>query len=195
LFEAFQTVGSWGVTVFVITSMLNVGLTQKPSRLLEHLDNRAFLLRMLVINLVVVPALMIAVTDVVPLEPVYAAGLLLFFLSAGAPFLIKLANISDADIALAATVLLVLMVATVVVLPVALPLVVQGLTVDVTAQRGTAAALIVAQTNFDDPRVLVIITLVNTLGVVLLIAAAKVMNDENDFSVLTPTAVADPPPA
>ena len=77
MFEAFQTTGSWGVIVFVVTSMLNVGLTQKPSRLLEHLGNRAFLVRMLVINLIVVPALLIAAADVVPLEPVYAAGLLL----------------------------------------------------------------------------------------------------------------------
>jgi BASS family bile acid:Na+ symporter len=291
LFEAFRTIGSWGITVFVITSMLNVGLTQKPSRLLEHLKNHAFLARMLVVNLVVVPALMIAATSVVPLEPVYAAGLLLFSLAAGAPFLIKLASASDADIALAATVLLVLMVATVVVLPVALPLVLEGLTVDTgavvrallrqmilplvvgmlalqfaedmvaivqpwvarisnvalcvlivaiivgylpsmtdpelwkaiavgmvvlllalflgwmmgdghdhlhdvgglgTAQRGTAAAMIVAQTNFEDPRVLVVITLVNTLGLVLLIAAAKVMSSDNGFSVLTPAA-ADPP--
>ena len=260
--------------------------------LLEHLGNRAFLVRMVLINLVVVPALMIAATSVVPLEPVYAAGLLLFSLAAGAPFLIKLASTSEADIALAATVLLVLMVATVVVLPIALPLVVEGLSVDAgavvgsllrqmilplvvgmvalqfaedlvavvqpwvarisnaalyvlivaiivgylprmtdpelwkavaagmvvlllalflgwmmgdghdhlqdvgglgTAQRGTAAALIVAQTNFEDPRVLVVITLVNTLGVVLLVAAAKVMSSENGFSVLIPAAAADPP--
>lgn len=292
MFEAFRTIGSWGVTAFVVTSMLNVGLTQKPSRLLGHLGNRAFLVRMFVINLVVVPALMIAAVSVVPLEPVYAAGLLLFSLAAGAPFLIKLASTSESDIALAATVLLVLMVATVVVLPVALPLVVEGLSVDTgavvgallrqmiaplvvgmlalqfaeglvavvqpwvaristvalyvlivaiivgylpsmadpelwkaiavgtvvlllalflgymmgdghdhlqdvgglaTAQRGTAAALIVAQTNVEDPRVLVVITLVNTLGVVLLIAAAKVMSRDNGFSALLPTAVADPP--
>lgn len=291
MFEAFQTVGSWGVTVFVVTAMLNEGLTQKPSRLLEHLGNRAFLVRMVLLNLVVVPALMIAATDVVPLKPVYAAGLLVFSLAAGAPFLIKLANISDADMALAATVLVVLMVATVVVLPFALPLVIEGLTVDTgavvgslilqiilplvvgmlarqlaeglvavmqpwvaristialyvlivaiiigylpsmtdpelwkaiavgvvvlalalllgwmmgdghdhpqdvgglgTAQRGTAAAMIVAQANFEDPRVLVVITLVNTLGIVLLIAAAKVMSSDNGFSALVPAA-SDPP--
>ena len=259
--------------------------------LLEHLGNRAFLVRMVLINLVVVPALMIAATSVVPLEPVYAAGLLLFSLAAGAPFLIKLASTSEADIALAATVLLVLMVATVVVLPIALPLVVEGLSVDAgavvgsllrqmilplvvgmvalqfaedlvavvqpwvaristialyvlivaivigylpsmtdlelwkaiavgmavlllalflgcmmrdghdhlqdvgglgTDQRGTSAALIVAQANFDGPRVLVVITLVNTLGIVLLIAAAKVMRRDNGCSVLIP-APADPP--
>ena len=57
-----------------------------------------------------------------------------------------------------------------------------------TGQRGTAA-LVVAQTNVEDPRVLVVIT----LGIVLLIAAAKVMDDGNDFSVLIPTTAADPP--
>ena len=56
MFEAFQTVGSWGVTVFVVPSMLHVGLARSPSRLLEHLGSRAFLVRMLVIDLAVFPA-------------------------------------------------------------------------------------------------------------------------------------------
>lgn len=287
MYEFFQMLGSWGIAVFVVTSMLNVGLTQKPSRLLRHLDNRAFLLRMLLLNFIVVPALMIAGVYLVDMEPVYAAGLLLFGLAAGAPFLIKLTDVSDSDVALAATVLLVLMVASVLVLPVALPQVIEGLTVDVwgitrsllvqmilplalgmlllqyaerlvvrlqpwvarisnialyvlivaivigylpamsdpglwvaigvglvvlvlalflgwtmgdghghlkevgglgTAQRGTAAALIVAQTNFEDPRILVVITLLNTFGVVLLIAAAKVMSRDNAFDFLLPQA-------
>lgn len=130
MYELFQTLGSWGVTVFVVTSMLNVGLTQKPSRLLHHLDNKAFLLRMLLLNFIVVPALMIAGVYLVKMEPVYAAGLLLFGLTAGAPFLIKLTDVSDSDIALAATVLLVLMVTTVIVLPMLLPFVIEGLSVD-----------------------------------------------------------------
>src|SRR5690625_3626773 len=268
--------------------MLNVGLTQKPSRLLAHLNNRAFLLRMVLMNFVVVPALMIAAVYLVDLERVYAAGLLLFSLSAGAPFLIKLSSLSRADIALAATVLLVLMVGTVIVLPILLPQVIEGLTVDrwqiaegllvqlilplvggmvllqtaerfvaviqpwvaaishvalyvliaaiiigyltatgvvemwkamgegmvvllllslslvwtmgdghghlqevgglATAQRNTAAAMIVAQQNFDDPRVLVLITLLNIFGIVMLIAAAKLMSRENSFAFLIPGA-------
>lgn len=287
VYEFFQTVGSWGVTIFVVTSMLNVGLTQKPSRLLTHLDNQAFLLRMVLVNFVVVPALMIAAVFLIDLEPVYAAGLLLFSLSAGAPFLIKLTSISESDIALGATVLLVLMVATVILLPFTLPWVIEGLTVDTwavaqglllqmllplavgmvllqlaegfvavvqpwvarisnitlyvlivaiiigylpamsdpelwkaiavgmvvlllalflgwtmgdghghlkevgglgTAQRNTAAALIVAQSNFDDPRVLVIITLLNTFGIIMLIGAAKLMSRDNAFDFLLPEA-------
>jgi hypothetical protein len=61
-----------------------------------------------------------------------------------------------------------------------------------TAQRGTAAALIVATQNFDDARVLIIITIVNTLGIVLLIAAAKAMARDNSRAPLP--VVADPPP-
>jgi len=236
---------------------------------------------------VVVPALMIAAVALVDLEPVYAAGLLLFSLSAGAPFLIKLTSLSRSDIALAATVLLVLMVGTVVVLPLALPQVLEGMTVaawDIaqpllaqmiltlvigmvllqvaervvaviqpwvaaisnialyvlivaillgylpamreaalwkaigvgmavlllalflgwtmgdghghlqevgglgSAQRNTAAALIVAQQSFDEPRVLMVIILLNTLGVVMLIGAAKLMSRENSFAVLIPVA-------
>ncbi|HLS26039.1 MAG TPA: bile acid:sodium symporter [Beutenbergiaceae bacterium] len=287
MYDFFQTVGSIAVSVFVVTSMLNVGLTQKPSRLLAHLNNRAFLLRMVLMNFVVVPALMIAAVYLVDLERVYAAGLLLFSLSAGAPFLIKLSSLSRADIALAATVLLVLMVGTVIVLPILLPQVIEGLTVDrwqiaegllvqlilplvvgmvllqtaerfvaviqpwvaaisnvalyvliaaiiigylpamsdvemwkaigvgmvvlllslflgwtmgdghghlqevgglATAQRNTAAAMIVAQQNFDDPRVLVLITLLNIFGIVMLIAAAKLMSRENSFAFLIPGA-------
>jgi len=57
-----------------------------------------------------------------------------------------------------------------------------------TAQRNTAAASIVAQQNFDDPRVLVVIILLNTLGVVMLIGAAKLMSRENSFDFLIPEA-------
>ena len=45
---------------------------------------------MLLVNLVVVPALMIAGISVVELDPIYAAGLVVFGMAAGAPFLIKL---------------------------------------------------------------------------------------------------------
>lgn len=113
VYEVFQTIGSWGVLVFVISSMLNVGLTQKPQKLLGHLRNWHYLVRMIVVNLLVVPALMLLAITIVDLDTVYAAGLMLFSMCAGAPFLIKLTMASENDLALGATVLMVLMVATV----------------------------------------------------------------------------------
>ncbi|MDO4239842.1 bile acid:sodium symporter [Micrococcus sp.] len=285
MLELFQTVGQILVTVFVLTSMANVGLTQKPSRILAHLRNWHFLLAMVLVNLVVTPALMLLALQLVDVEPHYATGLLVMGLAAGAPFLIKLTQTSESDLALGATVLMVLMVATVLLMPVMLPLLMPGVEVEVwpmvqallvqmalplavgmlfaqvaqkaagaiqpwiarvsnialyglivatligyspalldaqlwlalavglvvlvvaftvgymmgdghdhlkdvgglgTAQRGTAAALIVATTAFDDPRVLVVIVILNTLGVVLLIAAARWMASDGGIQWLSP---------
>ena len=111
--EFFGQVASVGVPIFVISSMLNVGLTQKPQKLLGHLRNWHYLVRMIVVNLLVVPALMLLAITIVDLDTVYAAGLMLFSMCAGAPFLIKLTMASENDLALGATVLMVLMVATV----------------------------------------------------------------------------------
>ena len=279
------------VTVFVVSSMLNVGLTQRPSRILYHLRHWRFLASMVLTNLVVVPALMVFALELVPVADVYAAGLIVFSLAAGAPFLIKLTTTSKNDVALGATVLMVLMAATVVTMPILLPLLVEGAEVDSfaivrslllqmiapmivgmlmaqyfrrfdaliqptvarignislyavivtiligyspelvnlelwialavglvvlaigffvgymmgdgyeklkemgglgTAQRGTAAAMIVASQNFDDPRVLVVITILNILALVFLISAAKLMSRDNEFLPLEPVAADDP---
>ena len=132
MFEFFQTLGSWVVLVFVLSSMLNVGLTQKPTELWRHLKiNRSFLWRMLLLNFVVIPSIMIAIVQLVDLDRVYQTGLLIFGLCAGATFLIRLADISHADLALAAAVLLVLTVCNIVVLPIMLPVILEGVTVDV----------------------------------------------------------------
>ena len=67
-----------------------------------------------------------------------------------------------------------------------------------TAQRGTSAALIVAQDNFEDPQVLVVITLLTTFGVVMLVVAAKAMSKDNSFAFGQPRRrrpATAPPPA
>jgi len=56
-------------------------------------------------------------------------------MAAGAPFLIKLTATSGDDLALGATVLMVLIVSTVVVLPVGLPVVLESVTLDAGAIR------------------------------------------------------------
>lgn len=291
MLDLFKLIASWLVPLFVVTSMLNVGLTQKPSRILHHLRNYRFLVRMVATNLIIVPALMVFTLQLVPVEDAYAAGLIVFSLAAGAPFLIKLTAASEHDLALGATVLMVLMAATVALMPILLPLLIEGLAVDslaivrtlllqmiapmlvgmaiaewlesldaviqpwvarisnialyglilsilvgyvremadprlwlailvgamvlafgffvgymmgdgrdhlndmgglATAQRGTASAMIVAGQNFEDPRVLVVITLLNTIGVVFLIVTAKALSKDNEVRILEPVA-ADPP--
>ncbi|HYY98112.1 MAG TPA: bile acid:sodium symporter [Pyrinomonadaceae bacterium] len=268
--------------VFVIATMLNVGLTQKPSDIAGHLKNWPFFLKMLLANFVFAPLLMIVALYFAPFDPALKAGLLIFSLGAGAPFLIKLTQTAEHELALGAAVMVVLMVVTVPYVPVVLPLVLSGVSVDAlaiakalllqmllpigvgmlvaqllpalakkarpwagwagnvalyamvvatligyfpnllniigtgaflvglafvaaafglgylagagkdhledigglgTAQRNTAAGVIVAIQNFKDPNVFVMLTLANMLGIVMLMFIAKALSRDNRVKV------------
>jgi BASS family bile acid:Na+ symporter len=52
-----------------------------------------------------------------------------------------------------------------------------------TAQRNTAAGVIVALENFSNPNVLVMLTLANMLGIVMLLIIAKVLSRDNRVTV------------
>jgi len=220
----------------------------------------------------VAPLVMILLLRLVPLDPALQAGLLVFSLCAGAPFLIKLTQLAEHHVAIGAAVMFLLMVITVPYVPLVLPVLLTGASVDAwaiarslllqlvlptvigmalarwapglgravqpwaariagvtlyaviaataigyfrdmldvvgtgailvllafiaaalgagywagsgrdhledvgalgTAQRNTAAGLIIATQNFDHPDVLVMMTLANTIGIVLLIFVAR----------------------
>jgi len=216
-----------------------------------------------------------------PIDPYLRLGLAIFSICAGAPFLIKLTNQSDHDLALGASTMITLVLATVIIVPLLLPLLVPQIDIDGgliawtllkqlifpivlglilakvlpgfvksiqpwvakigswalyimivatlvgyfpelkeifgkgailmglafvlgafgigylmgghsdkdhledigalgTAQRNTAASMLIAAENFDDhPEVLVIITIANTLGIVLLLGLAKYLARDN----------------
>ena len=131
--ELAQSVVGWLTPVFVVSAMLNVGLTQKPANILSHLRHWQYLLRMALANFVIVPALMIFLIGIFGVDGPYASGLIIFSAAAGAPLLIKLTARSRNDVAAGATVQTVLMVGTVIVLPILLPLLITGVEIDVQA--------------------------------------------------------------
>jgi BASS family bile acid:Na+ symporter len=222
--------------------------------------------------------MMIGTLYLVPFDPALKAGLMIFCLGAGAPFLIKLTQTAEHDLALGAAVMMVLMIVTVPYVPLILPLVLSGVSVnplaiaralllqmllpigvgmlaatllpglskklqpligglgnlamyamvvatligyfpnllqiigtgaflvgllfvatsfglgylagfgkdhleDVgglgTAQRNTAAGVIIAIQNFSDPNVFVMLTLANILGIVMLLILARFLSRDN----------------
>ena len=54
-----------------------------------------------------------------------------------------------------------------------------------TAQRNTAAGIIIAVQNFRDPNVLVMLTLANMLGIVMLLFVAKALSRDNKVRLET----------
>jgi BASS family bile acid:Na+ symporter len=133
MFELLRSSVQFIAPVFVISTMLHVGLTQKPSDIAGHLKNWPFFLKMLLANFVFAPLLMIVALYFAPFDPALKAGLLIFSLGAGAPFLIKLTQTAEHELALGAAVMMVLMVVTVPYIPVVLPLVLSGVSVDALA--------------------------------------------------------------
>jgi BASS family bile acid:Na+ symporter len=130
MFEFFRSLLPIIVPVFVVSTMLNVGLTQKLSDITGHLKNYPFVLKMLLANFVLAPLLMILILRFTSFDPALEAGLLIFSLCAGAPFLIKLTQTAKHDVALGAAVMMLLMVVTVVYAPIVLPIILSGISVD-----------------------------------------------------------------
>jgi BASS family bile acid:Na+ symporter len=227
---------------------------------------------------------MIVALYLAPFDPALKAGLLIFSLGAGAPFLIKLTQTAEHELALGAAVMMLLMVVTVVYMPLVLPLVLSGVTVNAlaiakslllqmllpigvgmlaaqfmpglskkaqpwvgsvgnlamyamvvatligyfpnllnilgtgaflvglafvgtafgfgylagwgkdhledvgglgTAQRNTAAGVIIAIQNFSNPNVFVMLTLANILGIVMLLLIARALSRDNKVKMVT----------
>jgi BASS family bile acid:Na+ symporter len=54
-----------------------------------------------------------------------------------------------------------------------------------TAQRNTAAGVIIAIQNFSDPNVFVMLTLANILGIVMLLIVARFLSRDNKVKLKT----------
>jgi predicted Na+-dependent transporter len=120
--EALAQTASVAVTVFAVSSMLAVGLAYTLREILSPLREARAVFRALVANFVLVPLLAVGIVRIFPMEPPLALALFLLAGSAGAPFLIKLASAAKSDLALSAGLLVLLVPATVVFLPVYVPL-------------------------------------------------------------------------
>jgi len=110
------------IIVFAVSSMLSVGLAYRISVIVGPLREARAVFRALVANFVLVPLLAVFIERVIPLDPPLGLGLFLLAGSAGAPFLIKLASAAKSDLALSATLLVLLVPVTVVFLPFYVPL-------------------------------------------------------------------------
>lgn len=264
--------------VFIFATMLNIGLTQQPGRIVGYWRDRSFVAWMLLANFVGAPLAMWLLLQILPLPLGYKAALFVYSLTAGAPFLIKLTASAGHDLALGAATMMLLVLATIVAVPLALPALLPGLSIDAgalartllrqlllpialgallayflpgiarrvqpwvstagnlalylvlvstivgylplmapivrsgalvigllfvlaafglgwlagrgsdsledigglaTAQRNTAAAMLIAVASFDDPNVLVLITLVSALGMLMLIVIARGLKRDN----------------
>ncbi len=128
--EFLNTLSNLFTLLFVVTSMLSMGLALTIPQIAAPLRNTRLVVLALVANFVIVPAVAFLLSRVIPLSQDLQIGLILFGSAAGAPFLPKLAQIAKANVAFAVGLMSLLVVATVIYLPIVLPLLLPGVNVN-----------------------------------------------------------------
>lgn len=128
--DALHTLQNLFTLAFVVTSMLGMGLSLTVSQIFQPLRNTMLVIRALAANFLVVPAIAFALSRLVPMNLSTQIGLLLLGTAAGAPFLPKLALIAKAGAAFAVGLMSLLMIVTIGYLPLVLPLLVPGVSVN-----------------------------------------------------------------
>jgi bile acid:Na+ symporter, BASS family len=128
--EVLQSAAKLAVLVFVVTCMVSAGLGLSVRDVVAPLRRTRLVLLAVLANFVVAPAVAYTLTETIPLAPPHAIGLLLLGGAAGAPFLPKLAEVANGDLAFAVGLMLLLTAGSVAFMPFALPLLIPGLSAD-----------------------------------------------------------------
>jgi len=115
--------------VFVLGTIISMGLSLTMAQITGPLRNGRFVVMALLANFVVPPILAFILIRIFSLDESLAVGLLLVSLAAGAPSLPKTAVFAGVDTAAATGLMVLLVVTTIIVLPIALPLLLAGISV------------------------------------------------------------------
>lgn len=116
--------------VFVLSSMLAMGLSLTIPQIVAPLKNLKLVILALAVNFVAVPLLVWGIQAVMSLDQDIFTGLLLMATAAGAPFLPKLAQTAKGDVAFSVGLMVLLMVVTIVYMPIVLPLLLSGVEIN-----------------------------------------------------------------
>ncbi|MGP4054180.1 bile acid:sodium symporter family protein [Mycobacterium sp. 4D054] len=185
--------------IFVVSSMLAMGLGLRITEITAPLRNARLVAMSLLANFLLMPAAAVLLAKVLALDEPFAVGLLLLGVAAGAPFLPKLAQIAKGDLAFAVALMVVLMVITVGYLPLVLPMLLPGVSVNpgqiarsliVLMLLPLAVALAV---NAKLPRVAAAVKpwcdRLSSLGLVAVVVLLVVVNFRNVLSVFGTRAI------
>lgn len=118
------------VLLFPIASMFAVGLSFTFTQIIRPLRYPDRVFRALVANFILVPLLALGISRLFAFDCSLTSAMALVGMAAGAPFLLKLTQVANSDVRLGASLLVILMPLTVVYMPLAVPLLIKGVSVN-----------------------------------------------------------------
>jgi BASS family bile acid:Na+ symporter len=174
---------------FVITSMLAVGVSLTIRQIIDPLRNGKLVSLALLANFVLMPLAALAIARLLRLDEPLGIALLLLGAAAGAPFLPKLAGIAKTNLAFAVGLMVLLMVLTVAYMPLVLPLLLEGVSIDPTKIARSlvllmllplgAGLLVKARLPYVADRIRAPLNRISSLSLVVLIVLLLMTNIKN----------------
>src|SRR6516165_10659276 len=128
--DLLNTVATRALLRLVVSIMLAMGMAVTVRQIIDALRDVRLVLLALLANFVVMPLGALALDKVLQLNEPLGVGLLLLGGAAGAPFLPKLTELAKGDLPFAVGIMVLLAVGTVGYLPLVLPLLLPGVTVN-----------------------------------------------------------------
>lgn len=128
--EALTVIVKVGALMFIVSSMLAMGFSLTVPQIIAPLKNLRLVVLALALNFVAVPLVVWAIQAVMDLDQDIYTGLVLMGTAAGAPFLPKLAEAAKGNAAFSVGLMVLLMVVTVVYMPLVLPLLLSGVSIN-----------------------------------------------------------------
>ena len=118
------------VLIFVLSSMLAMGLGLTFREILAPLRNGRLVILALLANFVIMPLGALAIAKLLRLDQPLGLGLLILGAAAGSPLLPKLTAMAKGDLASAVALMVLLTIVTIVYMALVLPLLLEGVSVD-----------------------------------------------------------------
>jgi len=176
---SLQRLADLSILVFVVSSMLAMGMSQRFASVIAPLRRPLPVVLALVVNFALSPLLALALSRIIPLQPAHAAGLLLLSAAAGAPFLPRLAEFCGGNLPYSLALMLLLMGGSTIFMPLALPLLVPEMDADpwtiarplllfMLIPLGIGFALVLAGASWMN-RLLTLVRALSNLSLVLLV--------------------------
>lgn len=128
--EILAVIMQLSVLVFVIASMLSMGLSLTIKQIVAPLRNARLVILALVANFILVPLLAYLILLVIKLDEGLATGLILMATAGGAPFLPKLAQAAKGNVAFSVGLMVLLMLVTIIYMPLVLPFLLSGVEIN-----------------------------------------------------------------
>ncbi|KAF5078360.1 Sodium Bile acid symporter family protein [anaerobic digester metagenome] len=125
-----QQFANLSVLIYIVTTMLSMGLNFFPKQFLEPLKDKILILKSLAANFILLPIITYIILQVIPLEPGLAVGLILMATGAGSPFMLKLVQFMKADTAFAVGLMLILSIVTLFYMPLVFSIFLPGVSVN-----------------------------------------------------------------